>query len=933
MRGPMRRVLLPLAASLVAACATAPDPLYDAFREPPMTARPFVRWWWSGSRVNEEEILRELDVMRAAGIGGVEINTIAMEPAVDPARFAAFPEQEWLGPGWTRMVKAAADGARARGMTADLLVGSGWPFGGRFLSPDEQIRRVRLRRKAVEGPTALDLPIAELEKELSRPAEGGGRREGGDGEPTARRLLFARLVPRARAAFEPGRDLLGAGTGDRIGAQVPEGAHDLYLGWEEIGFSHVKLGAPGADGPVVDHLDAKAVRKYLDRLATGLGPALGGKLGDGIRATFIDSLELDRANWTRDLPIEFERRRGYALAPYLPFVLDDADARAEGPFGETVRRARHDFLATIVELFEERFLRTYVAWCRDNGVLSRIQAYGREGHPLEASLLVDLPEGETWLWNDRTRKERIRVESTVINRYVASAARLSGKTLLSFEAMTNAVPVFRETLEDFKIGLDLTVLAGLNHPIVHGFNYTPREAGFPGWVRFGSYLNEQNPWWPHFRKWSDYAARLSAILRQGTPPAQVALLAPRADELSRHGLLYYPFPETAVPTWGHAMAEAMNQVGSTADYVSAGLLAKSTVDGARLAVGPRRYELLVLQDVDALEPEAAAAVARFARAGGKVAFVGRAPSRAPGLHERDANDRKVREAIAAAQAAGGARVAEVPAPTADGLLPWTAGLLRQFQVEPRVALSPQHPALSQLHTKIAGRDFVFFSNTSRTETVAFEAQLPFGGRVFRWDPETGARAPYPHVVRPGAIAARLGPVESLLVTHGEGEAPAAAPPAAEPGAVLAPVAGPWNVELRHVDPKRAASVTLPALVDFSKASDDPRLATFAGVAIYRTSFDAQAEPGARLDLGELHGISEVTLNGTPLGVRWYGRHVYDVGGALRPGRNALEVKVTTMLGNYMRSLKDENDMARRWARAFLPIPMGLVGPVALRAGR
>jgi len=28
-----------------------PDPLYAAFQDPPARLRPFVRWWWNGSRV------------------------------------------------------------------------------------------------------------------------------------------------------------------------------------------------------------------------------------------------------------------------------------------------------------------------------------------------------------------------------------------------------------------------------------------------------------------------------------------------------------------------------------------------------------------------------------------------------------------------------------------------------------------------------------------------------------------------------------------------------------------------------------------------------------------------------------------------------------------------------------------------------------------
>ena len=55
---------------------------------------------------------------------------------------------------------------------------------------------------------------------------------------------------------------------------------------------------------------------------------------------------------------------------------------------------------------------------------------------------------------------------------------------------------------------------------------------------------------------------------------------------------------------------------------------------------------------------------------------------------------------------------------------------------------------------------------------------------------------------------------------------------------------------------------------------------------------------------EANGVTEVRLNGQPLGVRWWGRHTYGVAGTLRPGANTLEVGVTTVVANYARSLKD-----------------------------
>src|SRR5687767_4825229 len=134
----------PMLLLVCVACVHRDDVLYRAFQNPPAQARPFVRWWWYGARVEEAELMRELSVLQAAGIGGVEINTIAMPEYVPPESLGSFPERPWLSPAWRVLVEAAAAGARARGMSADLLVGSGWPFGGRFLARSEQTKRVRV---------------------------------------------------------------------------------------------------------------------------------------------------------------------------------------------------------------------------------------------------------------------------------------------------------------------------------------------------------------------------------------------------------------------------------------------------------------------------------------------------------------------------------------------------------------------------------------------------------------------------------------------------------------------------------------------------------------------------------------------------------------------------------------------------------------------
>jgi len=68
---------------LAGGCITSKEPevtmdeLYANFVNPPAEARPFVRWWWNGDCIEVDELKRELDIMKAAGIGGVEVNPIA----------------------------------------------------------------------------------------------------------------------------------------------------------------------------------------------------------------------------------------------------------------------------------------------------------------------------------------------------------------------------------------------------------------------------------------------------------------------------------------------------------------------------------------------------------------------------------------------------------------------------------------------------------------------------------------------------------------------------------------------------------------------------------------------------------------------------------------------------------------------------------------
>src|SRR6266481_1583182 len=56
------------------------------FANPPADSKPMMRWWWFGTAVEKPEILRELQQMKADGIGGAELAFVYPEVLDDPAK-------------------------------------------------------------------------------------------------------------------------------------------------------------------------------------------------------------------------------------------------------------------------------------------------------------------------------------------------------------------------------------------------------------------------------------------------------------------------------------------------------------------------------------------------------------------------------------------------------------------------------------------------------------------------------------------------------------------------------------------------------------------------------------------------------------------------------------------------------------------------------
>jgi len=920
--------------------AAKPD-LFNLFREPASNYRPFVRWWWNGNKVKKAEILRELNLLKAAGIGGVEINPISFPSRADDL---GIPSLRWLSDEWIDLVKYAAEQAHELGMTADLIVGSGWPFGSEDLNEDETAQVVLVYAEEIEGPTNY----------RTKPFHFFSAVDPGVTDKNALRnpeLLSLKLAKNPIGSLADVTDLSGELGKEEMHIDIPEGKHVLYALVKFNSFASVINGAPGAAGSILNHMDREAVNRYLHRMSDTMQQRIG-PLKNYVRALFTDSMELEGSNWTADFAAEFEKRCGYDMMPYLPLILfkvgrlgavvdENYGAEKTAEFNELLSRVRFDYEFTKACILKERFTETYLQWCRELGVQSRAQAYGRGFFPLESSLDYDIPEGESWTTNYLRHKlgEEMSNEDyrrgrgyTMIDKYVSSAAHLKGKRVVSCEEMTNTYLVFNATLELLKRGSDQSVMAGITHSIWHGFNYSPKEAPFPGWIQYGSYYSEKNNWWPYFRYLNDYKARLSSQLQNGDYFADIAILPANYDLWANNGVQTDPFPEKLNVPYTSLLWEAINKNGGSADYITEIILDACTVSGGKLCYGKRAYSVLFLPGVVSMAAASLEKIYQFVQGGGRVYCVDRLPEKGLGLKGLDGEDEAVRQWVS--------RLQEFPQhfvrldkPADDDFLTWYTEIAHTYGLPSYLRIAETNSYFMQIrYQRDDGSELFFFQNAHRYDShvtrVTFNESIAKGRTCWVWDLEKGER----YLVtldNDRSVRLDLGPSESLMLvfdTHRKGLKWSPTPKEGENTQTLNQD---WEVVLQHGQESTEQTITLDTLVDFKDRDD---LVHFSGTAVYRKNLQISDTATYALNLGRVEGIADVYVNGKQVGVKWFGRRLFDLSGALKPGDNRLEVRVITTMGNYLKSLTD-NESAQFWVnrpgREQELQSMGIIGPVTL----
>jgi hypothetical protein len=905
---------------------------------PPAAAKPMTRWWWFGGAVTPEEITRELTFMRDAGLRGAEIQPV-YPVAVDNAA-KGVRNLPYFSPEFTGMLRHASREARRLGLQLDFTLGSGWPYGGPFVTSNLAARRLRALSQDVTGPRQFSWKLDPLLVGEDRMVGVVVAPVREDGAPM---LDQAEVLPRPHPPSGETR----VGWLDRV--DVPPGRWRVMVFIDSPTGMLVKRPTLGMEGLVIDHHNSAALRQFLEAAGDRVFDAIGASDGSPFHSIFCDSLEVYGADWTERLLAEFKTRRGYDLTPYLPALVADA--------GPITPHVRYDYHLTLSDLIIADFFEPLVQWSGRRGVQARIQAHGAMGDVLRGYGIADIPEGENIFLGDR---HQVNLKH---RRLASSAAHLYGRPLVSAETYTwLRTPLFTTTLEMMKAATDSTLLDGINHIVNHGYSYSPPEAREPGWAFYASTeVNHTQTWWRHYPHLARYVQRTCALLREGVSVNPVLVYLPMADVYAEYGAGSLHLDVEIANRFDAGLFDALRQRGYDFDVVNDHALSEHSFgrsgasglvgEGGALYGRTGEYKVLIVSNTRFITAASAAKIAEFVRNGGHLIAIGALPLEVPGVKSREAP-----AAAAAREAFGALWGGAVPSEPALSSR-YSAALVRDLPAalarleailapDCRIvradggndaALRDARTHVGFTHRRSREFDCYFVANVSATPRD-LRVQFAVGHRApQRWAIETDAvqsELPYEHAYegrgrRVTEVELRLDQFESCFVVFGE----AATPPvvrATDPrgrwtfardgrrltveGEVSA--AGAYQFQLDSGAPRAISVRSVPAAIAVEGgwtltlgAQPSVRLdrlapwktigggADFCGWGVYEielTMPDLDADVAWYLDLGTVHETAEASLNGRPLGAAWKGARVLACGDALIEGRNRLRVEVANL---------------------------------------
>lgn len=907
--------------------------------------KPWTRWWWEGSAVDEKGLTWNLDQYQKAGLGGVEITPI----------YGIYGEEknfvDFLSPRWMQLFVHTLKESKRLGLGVDLANGTGWPFGGPWVADADAAKAVFHKVYTLEAGNQLAEPVIFEREGLVRTAN--GKKTGIDAieHPISQNKNLQELAL-DQVQF-PGKlklvtlmaysaDIKSLDLTDKVNTAgflqwappAGSGKWTLYALFEGLHGKMVERAAPGGEGYAIDHFSKKAAQNYFRRF----DEAFKGYDISYLRSFFNDSYEVDdargEANWTPEFFDEFNKRKGYDLRTELPALLSKSN-------NERSARVVYDYRSVIDELLLENFTGEWKKWGEGKGKMLRNQSHGSPANTLDLYSVVDIPETEG---NDVLRFK-----------FATSAANVTGKALVSSESATWLNEHFLSSWADVKKALDLFFLGGVNHIFYHGTEYSPQEAKWPGWLFYAAvHFQPENPQWRHFHALNQYVARVQSFLQSGQPDNDILLYYPIADRYSQPGntLLQHfdGMEKNFVNTDFEHVSKEMIEKGYSFDFFSDRQLQQFKFQDNHIVTAGNQFKAILLPAIDRIPEASMSAILNLVKAGATLLVHGHLPERVPGFHKADERTAALHQLLVTLKFNEGQ-----PLQTArlgKGLVYRSNDLDELARVAKARQEKPSADSVYMLRRKNGQGHFYFINNRTGRVIEDWIKLTNQAATAALFDPINGAKGIAR--IRPAKdggieVWTQLEPHASVIIESYRFKKTGAMFPYREPAGNALVLDGQWKLEFLQGGPVLPTATTLNQLGSWTEVNNEASK-NFSGIAKYTLHFNHLPGKAASylLNLGKVNETAEVILNGKTVATLIGPSFTTAIPATALQSTNKLEILVANLMANRI-AYMDRNNMpwkifyntnmpARKAenvkdglfnAAHWKPLPSGLSGPVTL----
>ncbi|HLO97450.1 MAG TPA: glycosyl hydrolase, partial [Fimbriimonas sp.] len=598
-------------ASALAQPAVQTDALAAAFKNPPASAKPHTWWHWMDGNITKSGITKDLEAMKASGLGGAHIFDVGQGVPAGPINYNTEE--------WRELMVFALEEAKRLNLDMTMHNCAGWSSSaGPWVAPTDAMKKVTFATTDFTGPGRAPLPdppkvrgyyqdilIVAVPQTSSTPGVDGRNELTGLGaNPGQVDTLNWPKIDMSRARVFVSDSI--AHDHD-IDTQLPSGKWTiLRMGVTLTGAQNVASRDSGR-GLEVDKLNAGALDRFF---AGGMDP-LFDKLGanSALHTVLVDSYETGYNNWTPGMFDEFKRRRGYEATQYLPALAGFVVESQEKTLGFLF-----DYRKTIAELWAENYSGHFANKLKERGFQLAIEPYGNGNFdPFTFAKPAGLIMGEYWVGDSN-------INPSV--KHASSVAHVYGHSVVGAEALTASPEQagWRNQPKQWKPYADHAMTLGINRIIYHRFAHQPFEDNvLPGMTMgpWGSHVDRTNTIWPYMNSWNMYLTRSQYLLQQGKFVGDILMFAGEDSPQSMAG-----------------EGQKLPQVpeGYDFDYIGQDPLMSLTVKNGRIVLpNGGSYALLVLPDSKKMTLPVALKIKQIVELGGNV--LGPKPTTSPSLSE------------------------------------------------------------------------------------------------------------------------------------------------------------------------------------------------------------------------------------------------------------------------------------------------------------